>query len=503
MTAIAILMAVIRDSSDNLEIQKTMQSCIYQEENKLRKHQESMRILPWKNMDDLFRKYIYSYQGTKKYIEDFVNQKIDYRDVEDPEFHLYEAISSFQSKISKDPKELWDFVVHMLNGVYMVHMITKSDLNSAFRLFHTLNTAGLDLSPSDILKAENLGAIKEDEKQKQYADIWQVIEEDLGRKTLADIVAYVRTIKKKEKAKLGIYEEYQEIFGSGGLERGSKFIDYIKEIADIYRTKVHIPDIKVGDPNDKSRYRNTVNLMTRFIPFSDWIPPLLAFYHKFKSDDQLPSFILNLEKKVIVEWVAGFSESERITSIGRLIKIIEEENNPKAVAEKMLTQKSTETTKVRVIDFSNDTASKDYLQKALDDQRFYFAHSGKFSKYILLRTDMETWELENFGGYPGTVTVEHILPQTPESNGQWDKLFKKEERDEWTNKLGNLVLLSGRKNSRAQNFDFQRKKDIYFKEKSTYFKITRELADVPEWNMARLKERHTNLTARALAVYCR
>ena len=66
----------------------------------------------------------------------------------------------------------------MLNGVYMVHMITKSDLNSAFRLFHTLNTAGLDLSPSDILKAENLGVIKEDEIQKQYAEIWQSIEEE-------------------------------------------------------------------------------------------------------------------------------------------------------------------------------------------------------------------------------------------------------------------------------------------------------------------------------------
>lgn len=117
---------------------------------------------------------------------------------------------------------------------------------------------------------------------------------------------------------------------------------------------------------------------------------------------------------------------------------------------------------------------KDYVTLELEDKRFYFLHSGKFAKYILLRVDMEGWELENFPGYPGTVTVEHILPQTPENDGPWEKTFSKEEREEWTNKLGSLVLLSGRRNSRAQNYDFQTKKDVHFKGKSTPFKITLE-----------------------------
>jgi len=65
---------------------------------------------------------------------------------------------------------------------------------------------------------------------------------------------------------------------------------------------------------------------------------------------------------------------------------------------------------------------------------------------------MERWELENFPGYPGTITVEHILPRNPPENSEWVKLFTEEERDEWTDKLGNLVLLSRRKNSRAQNY---------------------------------------------------
>ena len=138
----------------------------------------------------------------------------------------------------------------------------------------------------------------------------------------------------------------------------------------------------------------------------------------------------------------------------------------------MLNQKGTETKKVRVLRFfSNDIASTEYLQKALDDKRFYFAHSGKLAKYILLRTDMETWELENFSGYPGTVTVEHILPQTPESNGPWDKLFTKEERDEWTNKVGNYVLLSGRKTRGLRISIFKGKKTFTSKKKAPTSKL--------------------------------
>ena len=87
MTALAILMAVIRDNADNTDIQKTMQSCIYQEENKLRRLHESMRIEPWEKMEELFRKYIFSYQGTQEYIKDFDNHKIDSNDdVESPSF---------------------------------------------------------------------------------------------------------------------------------------------------------------------------------------------------------------------------------------------------------------------------------------------------------------------------------------------------------------------------------------------------------------------------------
>ena len=79
--------------------------------------------------------------------------------------------------------------------------------------------------------------------------------------------------------------------------------------------------------------------------------------------------------------------------------------------------------------------------------------------------------------------------------------FTEEERKKWTNRLGNLVLLSGIKNSKAQNYDFGKKKDIYFKGKSTAFKITRYLESIETWTPEEVKKRHEALLAEAKKIF--
>jgi hypothetical protein len=57
-------------------------------------------------------------------------------------------------------------------------------------------------------------------------------------------------------------------------------------------------------------------------------------------------------------------------------------------------------------------------------------------------------------------------------------------------KIGNLTLLSGRKNSAAQNFDFDRKKEIYLKKlKKVSFDMTKDICSLNEWNKTELEKR--------------
>jgi len=495
LTALAVLLAVIRDFTDNKDLKdKINNSWIYQKEDKYKKIPPVMRITPWEDLKELFRKYIYTSNGTNEFIEDFDKRKVNFKDTQDPKYHLYEAITTFKDKLHQI-SNLENFVTYLLNNVYIVYIKT-SGLTSAFRLFSVLNARGLPLSTSDLLKSENLGAIRDDRKKELYASIWRNMEEELGREELENIIGYIRTIKTKEKARLGMYEEYQKLFKGGLLEKGTKFIDFLRGIAGIYDDKILTRDINVRDLERRNKYKIIVDMMKRFIPFSDWIPPLIAFYNKFNSDKYLLDFVSRLEKKVIMEWTAGFSSTERITSLNRIIKLIEDASDPGDVVDRLLLYKGDEDTrgkKARILDFSRKEQIKSILTNKLNDTQFYSIYAGRFAKYILLRIDMELWDLENFPGYPGTMTVEHVLPQTPSKDSKWIKIFSEEEKQVWTNKLGNLVLLSGRKNSKAQNYDFDKKKDVYFKQKSTPFRITQELENYIRWDIESLSKRHQEL----------
>ena len=94
-----------------------------------------------------------------------------------------------------------------------------------------------------------------------------------------------------------------------------------------------------------------------------------------------------------------------------------------------------------------------------------------------------------------TITVEHVLPQSPDPESEWVEKFPHEDRRmEWTHRLANLVLLPRGKNSRAQNYDFARKKSEYFfRGRATNFTLTSQLMTVSEWTPRVLERRQRAL----------
>lgn len=73
-----------------------------------------------------------------------------------------------------------------------------------------------------------------------------------------------------------------------------------------------------------------------------------------------------------------------------------------------------------------------------------------------------------------------------------------EERDAWVHRLGNLVLLSRRKNSAARNYDFETKKTRYFvsRGKASPFALTSQVLHEEEWTPDVLEARQRDLLGR-------
>ncbi len=88
------------------------------------------------------------------------------------------------------------------------------------------------------------------------------------------------------------------------------------------------------------------------------------------------------------------------------------------------------------------------------------------------------------------------MPQNPPEDSEWLDCFPNEEtRNKLTHSLGNLALLPRRINSRAQNYNFQRKKREYFSrnDRTSPFVLTTQVLSHEMWTPEIVEERQADL----------
>ena len=92
-------------------------------------------------------------------------------------------------------------------------------------------------------------------------------------------------------------------------------------------------------------------------------------------------------------------------------------------------------------------------------------YGRRFARYVLLRLEYLLASHAAPLNLPDEISVEHILPQTPGKASQWLKDFTDDQREAWLHRLGNLMLLSRRKNTSLDNLDFADKRVRYFEDR--------------------------------------
>lgn len=458
LTTLSILIAVLRDAIHDDRAVSTLQTRLCQEENLFENRARRDRLVVREQDRSFFERAVLAKQGTL----------MDYEPDSEAETNMASAISVFRNGLGEMTQEdMAYFVRFLLNQTYLVYVKTEK-FGSAYRLFTVLNQRGMPLSTADFLKNINLQAVNVAD-QRRYQVKWEAIEQDLGSNKLDWLLGDIRTVLVKDKAKDSVVAEYERIiYPQRPGFKGAQFIDYLEKMAKMFR--VEIEDGQCDDPHGAVDYFNLVTLMDFAFPSADWISALLAFSYRFHQSQYLLPFLQALERRVVVDWILRHSPTVRLRRIIDVIKTIEEAADEPSVLKSPV--------------FSTGRDADDFMG-VLDSTDFYHA---RHAKYVLLRLDMVLAEHGTMKRqFTSRVSIEHVLPRNP---GRNYPEFDDADQAEWTNRLGNLVLLSQRKNASAGNRPFLEKLQTYFQQGMTQFAVTHGLSNYPRWTPEEVRRRH-------------
>jgi uncharacterized protein with ParB-like and HNH nuclease domain len=349
-------------------------------------------------------------------------------------------------------------------------VVSTPDLDSAYRIFSVLNDRGLDLSHTDILKAEIIGKIPT-QQQDAYNAKWEEIEASLGREMFQSLFTYIRTIHRKVKPQDTILKEFREYVRP--IEHPQQFIDKsLEPYADAFYT---IKNTAYQSIKSAEKVNNLFGWLNR-IDNSDWIPPaILYFSRNHNNTEAMKRFFTDLERLAASLMFIRANVNKRIERYSRLLTAIENDHDLYAL--------------------------NSPLQLTSEEQRDVVTYLNTnlyeygFCKYVLLRLDESLSDVGASYNY-SSISVEHVLPQNPLTNSEWIQWFPdQEERESYVHCLGNLVLLSHKKNSQAQNYDFAKKKQIYFLTANNIspFVLTTQVIQQSSWTPQVIEHRQQTL----------
>lgn len=375
--------------------------------------------------------------------------------------------------------ELKKIAQYILQNVYVVFVQTD-DVASSFRLFNVLNSRGLPLSNADLLKNTLFEfARTENKDSSQVEESWAEIENLVGVSKLDKFLTLHKISEKKDRDRV-IQKGLDSYTSSLADEYGSDAVEMSLVLLGSAKNYTKVLEADFDDYGLKRRIASLSQLSN-----DEWIPPLVAFLNRVSrigdlDKNQFAQFVDIFEKVYMHGWLKKQVKSQReMVCYSALVAI----NNKLPFDE--------------IINYVLQHADNEGFITALDSDLYEpRPNQVNLIKSILLRYDLEQQDISVTKTYNGRITIEHILPQKL-GNEYWTSRFREEEHAIWLHKLGNLTLISGSKNSEAQNSGFERKKAIYDKlNNKSSFDITRDICSLTDWNLDAITKRHEEMKSR-------
>jgi len=374
------------------------------------------------------------------------------------------AVAIFKEKLSRINKaQLSKFVNFLLNKVIIISIVCTKQ-RFAIKLFQVLNTRGLGLDNADLIKSHLYGTLRNELDRKRFMATWGEIE-FLAKQideSLENLFTFYEYYLLARNPKYSLFEELtatEEFMGQDANKVIFSFKKFVDDFNEIWQ-------------KDSS------------LIYSFWYLPNQVFWKailttaKVKGFKEFKGLCKELRKVFYAYWIAGYTTSKikqlSFNIIGHLKKKKELVEIKREINDKMMADNVVE----RMSDNINNDAYGEAWTKPLLTLIEYFQTDDAKPAYIEMDRKLH---------------VDHVLPQKWVSISYWKNKWSQEKATFWLSRLGNLALLSGKKNIAASNDSFPKKRKIYKgrgKDGITAFLITQKIIVEKDWTEKEVKNRH-------------
>ena len=490
ITTVFLILACMRDMlTDYPQYQNSLAGFVYQAEDAILQQPERMRIIFNIRSDvrDFVNEHIKPLHGTCD--DALLKEKMQAKDVNISIRNMANAMLVAHEFLEENKSDIIGYLSYFLNKVLMIYVATE-ELQDAFQLFTVLNNRGVKLSSSDILKAENLKELSAADRT-SWATRWEEMETYFGEE-FDKFLSHIRTILVKKKQTTTLLKEFDEfVYSNQEYDRTQKKYvprtpilrrgrDTFELLYSYYHTYQEVFDTDHSVVTGDYEITNYLKLMETGFGADYWIAPVLDYYRKYRRRGFV-AFLKALDRKLSADWITAATPTVRMENVNAILREIEASQDSAALLQS-----------------KTFTINKSDFERVINGD----IYGRSFAKYLLLKLDL-IYRGSSTPMIPQAIaSIEHILPRNPSADSQWVKDFSAAEREEWTNKLGNLVLISRRKNTAQGNRDYVEKKEKYFEKNIEMFPNSiRIYQNYPEWKLSDLKKNHSDVVTELLNVY--
>lgn len=370
----------------------------------------------------------------------------------------------FKEKVDEEKIDVNDFTIWFYENIVLTVIICPNE-DSAIQIFNVLNDRGMPLSSIDILKASLMQSIDSKEDRRSFKTMWSGINSklkfhDLDMYSMLNTFLYYK-IAKNPKNRLD------------------------KELAEVFKKEYKNSLTIVKDINDFSdKYIKTQNLQDnniyclRYLRHKIYWNSIIctALHTNYKQFDELKEILVAYYYQ---NWIAGATVARIKQTSFNILSLVKKGKNIEEISKEI---------RNNLERYATTKSFKEELDSS-------WVYGRKWDRAVLLLIEYFSTDDSKINFIPigSKLHLEHILPQNPRK--EWEKIFTDEEREEWTDALANLTLLSMRKNIQASNLSFEEKKKAYASKDniSTSFEITKEILLCKKWDVEELDKRHIKL----------